>query len=490
MDPLAKASLASTVAPAGRAAFLAGFTYYEMGRYAFYGTGRTEDWSVHYIRALCGAFVMAVLSVSISSMYGRYLLTLRLPRAQRGYALGARNWARAVAHFYFLSYLCLAIAQMFLGYVYFPTSCGNSVTTCNMAKKAAAATTPSNATNSSSGGGEDPTMKKKMMMTVNCGGSEALELAGCTPTAYALVPFVGGIIMLVGMLMLFLKISSGFYNGGGVIVDAHGRAGGNEINKNGSIVKRSESSGGSSKTRQDNTKELELFVCATVQHKSKGGGGAKTRTREERRDPEGKRPSWSNQVTNPARKSLVAGGAKVDETSPTTTAPTSSTSSTSSTSPTSPTTVATVATGPHSQENRRQHRPERMYNMIHPIADQATFVASFALAAQTRLLANIDGSDWTLTFLYIVFMTTASVSSILSSLGLSYIDMLLVDMRNGGIAGTKEQNHFLDVVSNVVHGCFLLFAVACVSFLGGFCLMAWGVGYIDKSVRLYTFVLI
>ena len=133
-----------------------------------------------------------------------------------------------------------------------------------------------------------------------------------------------------------------------------------------------------------------------------------------------------------------------------------------------------------------------MYNMIHPIADQATFVASFALAAQTRLLANIDGSDWTLTFLYIVLMTTASVSSILSSLGLSFIDMLLVDMRNGGIAGTKEQNHFLDVVSNVVHGCFLLFAVACVSFLGGFCVMAWGVGYMAKSVRLYmyTFVLI
>lgn len=92
MDPLAKASLASTVAPAGRAAFLAGFTYYEMGRYIFYGTGSEQDWSVHYVRALCGAFAMAVLSVSISSIYGRYLLTLQLPKAQRGFALGARNW--------------------------------------------------------------------------------------------------------------------------------------------------------------------------------------------------------------------------------------------------------------------------------------------------------------------------------------------------------------------------------------------------------------
>ena len=460
MDPLAKASLASTVAPAGRAAFLAGFTYYEMGRYAFYGTGRTEDWSVHYIRALCGAFVMAVLSVSISSMYGRYLLTLRLPRAQRGYALGARNWARAVAYFFFLSYLCLAIAQMFLGYVYFPTNCGASVTTC---KKAAAAITPSNATNSGSSRvcrREDP---------VDCGGSAALELAGCTPTAYALVPFVGGMIMLIGIVMLFLKISIGFYNSGGVIVDAHGRAGGNEINKSGSIVKRNESSGGSSKTR--NTKELELFV----------------RTIE----------TCSKQVTNPAHESLVAGGKVYDiSAAPATSAATSnSTTVATPTTPTSPTTPTTVAMGgPCSQENRRHHRPERMYNMIHPIADQATFVASFALAAQTRLLANIDGdgSDRTLTFLYIVLMTTASVSSILSSLGLSFIDMLLVDMRNGGIAGTKEQNHFLDVVSNVVHGCFLLFAVACVSFLGGFCVMAWGVGYMAKSVRLYmyTFVLI
>ena len=46
--------------------------------------------------------------------------------------------ARAVAYFYLLAFVCLAVAQMFLGYVYFPTTCGNAVETCKTVTKATA----------------------------------------------------------------------------------------------------------------------------------------------------------------------------------------------------------------------------------------------------------------------------------------------------------------------------------------------------------------
>ena len=353
--------------------------------------------------------------------------------------------ARAVAYFYLLAFLCLAVAQMFLGYVYFPTSCGSASETCQNVSSTLIAR--NNATNDTICWDSEALKLAGCTPTpyAGCWDSEALKLAGCTSTPCAMVPFVGGVVMLAGILLLFVKIAVGFYNSGGVLVDAHGRAVGNEINKNGSVVKRSESSDSSRSSRQ-----LELMTKREL----------------------GIRMSWSNQVSNPARKSLVdaATTSKVDEKVEER--------------------VEEKVDGPcHSAANRRQHRPERMYNMIHPIADQATFVASFSLAAQTRLLANIEGSNFTLNFFYIVFMTVCTVSSVLSSLGLSFIDMMLVDMRNGGIAGINEQNRFLDAVSSIVHGCFLLFAVACVSFLSGFCVMAWGVGYVDKDVSFsLTFV--
>ncbi len=386
IDSLAKASIAFTAAPAGRAAFLAGFVYYEMGRHGFYGTG--VDWSVWYIRFLTGAFALAVLSVSVSSMYGRYLLTLRSLAAQRGYTLGGRNWSRGVSRFFFLSYLCLAVAQMFLGFVYFPTSCGSALATCDKLQKAAA--------NGTANYTKTPCATDWQMVD-----AELLQRAGCTPMSEPWIPFVGGIIMFVGIITMLLRSATAFKKSGGVKFDEHGRAVGNRVDElTGQLV-----------SRQSSASNLEEFP---------------------------------NQVPNPL--SL----------------------------PPTPTPTPTPT------PSKQQFRPERMRTVIHIIANQSTFVASFALAAQTRLLADVE-SDPRLTFLYMVCMTVSSVGSIVSSFALSWIDMCLVDMKVGGLVGIREQNLYLDAVSPFVRLCFVLFALSCIGFMCGFCLLAWGVGIFDMK---------
>ena len=385
MDSLAKASIAFTAAPAGRAAFIAGFVYYEMGRHNFYGTGL--DWSVHYIRALCGAFALAVISVSTSSMYGRYLLTLRDPAAQRGYSLGARNWSRGVSRFFLLSYLCLSVAQMFLGFVYFPTSCGSAQETCKAVQLAAANDTNGTAT--------------LCVMDWQTADVELLKRADCTPMSERWVPFVGGIIMIVSIITILLNSAYAFITHGGVKIDEHGRAVGNMV----------DASTGQLISRQSTASKMDILP---------------------------------NQVPNPISPPPTSTPILSERCSPTT--------------------------------RQRQHRPGRMHAVIHTIANQATFVASFALAAQTRLLAKTESPDSALTFLYMVFMTISSVSSIIASFGLSWVDMILVDMRTGGLVGVAEQNLYLDAVSVSVGICFGLFALSCVGFMLGFCLLAWGVG--------------
>ena len=177
MDEYASGSLETTQAPSQRSAFLAGFCYYEMGRHAFYGDATGV--SVIYVRALMGTFVFSVISVSVASLFGRYLTTLTFPAAQRGYVAAARGWSRAVLRSNSIAYLCFAVAQMYLGYTYYPTSCGSAFASC------AAAREITNATD------------------VNCADEVFLAEAGCQATQYRQVPFVGSIVMIIGFITVW-----------------------------------------------------------------------------------------------------------------------------------------------------------------------------------------------------------------------------------------------------------------------------------------------
>lgn len=187
MDEYASGTLETTQAPSQRSAFLAGFCYYEMGRHAFFGDGAGV--SVFYVRALMGTFVFSVISVSVASLFARYLTTLTFPAAQRGYVAAARNWSRGVLRSNAIAYLCFAVAQMYLGYTYYPTSCGSAFSSCAAAREYANST------------------------DVNCADEEILAEAGCQATQYRLVPFAGGIVMIVGFITAWT-----------VVRDAHGHS--------------------------------------------------------------------------------------------------------------------------------------------------------------------------------------------------------------------------------------------------------------------------
>jgi hypothetical protein len=393
MDRFAKSTLETTQTPSGRSAFLAGFCYYEMGRHAFYGDASGA--SVYYVRALLGTFVFSVISVSVASLFARYLTTLTFPAAQRGYVAAASNWSRAVLRSNAIAYLCFAVAQMYLGYTYYPTTCGSALSSCVAARKYANAS------------------------ATDCTDEAALARAGCHATLYRQVPFIGGITMAVGFITAWGLVLYRFSRTGGAIIDKYGRA-----------------------------------------HTGQLPGGMEVRV--SMANPSASAPL--ELITSPMRNDgppsdvadaqQVAGDGGTDQTE-----------------------VAQQL-----DANIESHpRAEFLLSVGRTVANQALFVASFSLAAQTRLLTSSEDVTRTGTLWYIVFMTVATTSCMICAAGLTNFDVLMTDMLYSGLTDKSSCDLFADKMDRLVFAFFSLFALGCVSFLAGLGLLGWGVGISDGS---------
>jgi hypothetical protein len=115
------------------------------------------------------------------------------------------------------------------------------------------------------------------------------------------------------------------------------------------------------------------------------------------------------------------------------------------------------------------------------VANQALFVASFSLAAQTRLITSSDATTHDGAFCYIVCMTIATTSCMICAAGLTNFDVLMTDMLRSGLADKNACDRFADKMDRLVFVFCSLFAVGCVSFLAGLGLLGWGIGINDGS---------
>jgi hypothetical protein len=174
---------------AAMASFVAGFCYYEAGRFDFYGYPGTR--SANYINATVGAFVLAVLSVSLSSFITRYGTALRLSKAQAAFAISANEYVRYTHRSYTICFLCLAVAMMFLGDTYYPTTCGSMRSSCNLAVN-------------------DSTRDECT--------TELLDAAECYPTTAKFIPLVGGIFTFLGILYSHFRVLRAFGANAGVVL--------------------------------------------------------------------------------------------------------------------------------------------------------------------------------------------------------------------------------------------------------------------------------
>jgi hypothetical protein len=177
-------SISQVNTSAGMAAFVAGFTYYELTRFNFNGFPGTS--SANYVNSMVGAFTFSVLSVSIASFINRYNSTLSLPQAQSAFAIGSNDWARAVHRLFMLSFLCLGCALIFVGDTYYPTTCGSMKSSC-----------------------------LKLPTNVSC-TTENLINAKCDLTLTRYIPMVGGVISLLGMIYGIVKTVSLFLEVDGI----------------------------------------------------------------------------------------------------------------------------------------------------------------------------------------------------------------------------------------------------------------------------------
>jgi len=112
------AAMYTTSVAATRATFLAGFSYYQIGRYNF-----TPGYDSAYVVFNTAAFTFAVISAAYSALTGYYLgssmsssskLEL-LRRSMAGYSRGAFL-------FFIIALICYTLGLSRLGYVYYPLS--------------------------------------------------------------------------------------------------------------------------------------------------------------------------------------------------------------------------------------------------------------------------------------------------------------------------------------------------------------------------------
>lgn len=197
LDFYARRTLSTVNCTAGRSSFVAGLTYYELGRFGFFGHG--ERASANYGRAVAAAFMFAVLSVSTSSLFSAKLTKLCMHAAQRGFVFGGVSISRLAYRFYNYTYYCLSIALMFLGFNYYPTSCGSSASTCQKAEQAAA----------------------ERNSTVEC-TDDTIREAGCDFSMYRWIPLAFGILMLLLILLMPRRLNEIWRRSGGEKVNEHG----------------------------------------------------------------------------------------------------------------------------------------------------------------------------------------------------------------------------------------------------------------------------
>lgn len=150
--------------------------------------------------------------------------------------------------------------------------------------------------------------------------------------------------------------------------------------------------------------------------------------------------------------------------------------------PSSSPTVAPTARNGSTQDNGEQHpRAEFLLSIGRTVANQALFVASFSLAAQTRLITTSDAVTLDGPFWYIVFMTISTTCCMITAAGLTNFDVLMTDMLRSGLTDKHACDRFADKMDRQVFGFCLLFAAGGVSFLAGLGLLGWGIGINDES---------
>jgi hypothetical protein len=175
----------------GMAAFVAGFCSYEVGKFNSNGYPFTN--ADNYVNSLVAAFVFAILSVSISSMITRYGTALKIAQAQAAFAVASNDWVRRVHRSYLLCYLCIGIALLFVGEVYYPTNCGTMRQSCDLAYTAAGLTEGLS----------------------NCTPHE-LEAAGCFRTTTRFVPIIAGALTILAVILGSIKVVAVFLDAGGI----------------------------------------------------------------------------------------------------------------------------------------------------------------------------------------------------------------------------------------------------------------------------------
>lgn len=379
MDPYAKAKMLASFSSSQRCAFLAGFTYYELCRHGFYGPG--EGLSIAYAISCAGTFVFSLLTVSVASLFSRYLTTLSSPAAQRAFTVAAHNWGgQSTLWFNLLAYISFAIAQMFIGETYYPTSCGSALATCQYMRTAM---------NDSK---------------ISCMNTTAIARAGCKSTDYRILPCTGGLLLLLSILVSGLITLHQFRRSGGMVLNSFGVL--TTWGRN-SPRKRSRNNGTSGKNNDSNP-DLTIQLL-----RNESGSNVLNRSAEPK-----------------ARSSLG---------------------------------------------------PQQLQKAARRIADQALFVASFSLAAQTRLLSNVHSSSDSATFVYILMMTSATCLSSAATFSMSICDTFITLVCESGVHDEQHQRRFTDAVSRLIKFYAILFSVACICFLCGFALIAYGVGFSDGS---------
>ena len=143
---------------------------------------------------------------------------------------------------------------------------------------------------------------------------------------------------------------------------------------------------------------------------------------------------------------------------------------------------STAAKNDLTEDEVEQHpRAEFLLSIARTVANQALFVASFSLAAQTRLITSGDTVTHDGALSYIVCMTITTCFCMICAAGLTNFDVLMTDMLRSGLTAQHACDLFAERMNHQVFLLCSLFAVGCVSFLAGLGLLGWGIGISDGS---------
>ena len=119
----AKSTIAIVNLCRNRAFFLAGFAFNEVSRFGGFGGGTGA--SIWYMRFRLLTVIVSITCVCFASSISTQFGYFKRRRSKRLFALAVRFWSFGCFRLFLAAYTCEALALIFIGDTYFPTTCGS-----------------------------------------------------------------------------------------------------------------------------------------------------------------------------------------------------------------------------------------------------------------------------------------------------------------------------------------------------------------------------